>query len=219
MGLTLGEIIKKYSLQYRQKIKLDKQDSVFKCPEKLKDDIVFVLQEIDYDNSIDSVYENLVYPVLKEAWKNYSNHLSLWGHLTLTEAEAFHADYLITPRSELGKIVMEPPFLVVIEVILDNLKRNRPILIEKLCRIQQLNEEYATPIHGILTNGEIWEFIKIEKNVLTHYVQRLEIGEIENLFVGLSGIIGFASRQASSKNKIFSIEVQSKSEALPSNIS
>ncbi len=213
MHMNLGEVVKKLLLQYRQKVKLEQSGERFACPASLIEDISFILQEIAYDTALPSVCENLVYPILKESWKPFSNNLSLWGHIILDEIfeEDNAANYLFSKRSELGKIGMESPFLVLTEVSLENPKVRIPYVLQKLHKLQQLNEDLNYTIYAIITNGETWEFAKLEKNIFTQYVQRLDIGDPEKLFAGITTLISLANKQMSTERKVFPLEIQIKS--------
>ncbi|MBX7241583.1 MAG: hypothetical protein K1X92_07530 [Bacteroidia bacterium] len=217
--MNLGEVVKKYLLQYRQKVKLEQTGERLVCPASLSEDIGFILQEVAYDTTLYSICENLVYPVLKESWKPFSNNLSFWGHIKLNILEDENdksANYLFSKRSELGKIGMEVPFLVLAEVSLENPKSRMGVVLEKMHKIQQLNEGLNYTIYGIITNGETWEFAKLEKNIFTQYVQRLDIGDSEKLYAGITTLLSLANRQMSTESKIFPLEIQVKSAQNPS---
>jgi hypothetical protein len=67
------------------------------------------LQNAAYDISEPAIYENLIYPILKAAWRPFSKELAIWSHqpITFTEELSGIPDYLILRCSELGKIVLD----------------------------------------------------------------------------------------------------------------
>ena len=211
MHLNLGEVIKMYSLQYRQKMKLEQTGEGGNCPIRLKEEVSFVLQEIAYDTTIETICENLVYPILKESWKSFSNMLSLWGHISIEDKErsAILFDYLFTKRSEFGKIMIEPPYLMMVEVVKDAPKTQSGAALAKMYALQQMNSDLSLTIYTILTNGEIWEFSKLEQNVFTQYIERFDIGDLDRLFGGVSNFFGLANKQIIEGN-IVPLDIHSK---------
>lgn len=194
---NLGDIIKHLKLQYRQKMKLEDAGLQPICPEKLKDDVAFVLQEVAYDISEQAICENLVYPVLKEAWRFFSDTLSLWGHPSLASAEGeILPYYVLSKRSDFGKIVMETPYLAIVEVCTDHRNAGWTRTLWKMQQIRNLNPELRLTVYGIMTNGETWEIGKLEQNVFTQYTQRYDIGDIERLFQGLASILSLCKKQS-----------------------
>lgn len=92
---SLSEVIKKIKIKY-----VGEDFPVFepnKAPEVLQDDISFTLQNVAYDVSEPAICENLIYPVLKAAWRPFANELALWSHqaIEFTEELSGIPDYLI----------------------------------------------------------------------------------------------------------------------------
>ena len=59
----------------------------------MQQDIVFTLKEVAYDVSEAAICENLIYPILKEAWKRYVDIFAFgvipvsYTHLTLPTSD------------------------------------------------------------------------------------------------------------------------------------
>jgi hypothetical protein len=102
---TLAEVVKTYQLHFtKTDFHLLLTQSV---PTILKEDLRFTFDYIAYDVSEAAIGENLIYPVLKAAWKPYADILALWSHQAIGYNETLSGipDYLISKRSELGLIV------------------------------------------------------------------------------------------------------------------
>jgi hypothetical protein len=190
---SLSEVIKKFKIKY-----VGEDFPIFepnKAPEVLQDDISFTLQNVAYDVSEPAICENLIYPVLKAAWRPFANELALWSHqaIEFTEELSGIPDYLISRRSDLGKIVLDYPLLAVVEA-----KSGTPP--EDDCEggwaqcglemyvIQQLNQNADQRIFGIVSNGETWEFAQFQQNTFTLFNQRFDIRELDALYGALLSI-------------------------------
>ena len=81
----------------------------------MQQDITFTLQNVAYDISESAICENLIYPISNAAWRPFSKELAIWSHqpIAFTEELSGIPDYLISRRLELGKIVLDYPFLAV----------------------------------------------------------------------------------------------------------
>lgn len=195
---NLGELIKFLKLQYRQKMKLEDVGLQPSCPEKLKEEIAFVLQEAAYDISTQAICENLVYPVLRESWRFFSDLLSLWGNPKIDTAESeISPNYVFTKRSDFGKIVMETPYLCIVEVSTEHRNVGWMHTLWKMQEIRNQNPELRITVYGIMTNGETWEIGKLEQNVFTQYTQRYDIGDLDRLFQGICSVLTLCKKQTS----------------------
>lgn len=193
---NLGEIVKALSLQYRQKIRLEVASTKTAAPIGFLADIAFVLEEAPYHASEAAMCENLIYPCIKEAWKKHTDSLAIWTDVTIGVGDkTFQPKYIITKRSEYGKIVLDPPYLAIIVPAFEGLEKAWTTCIQQLYDLQQLNQNPALSVYGIVTNGELWEFAKLEQNVLTYYSQRYDIGDTERLYQGLVNILGLCKKQ------------------------
>ena len=75
---TLSQVIKKYQIKYVEE--LFPAFEVRKAPEILQEDISFTLQNVAYNISEPAICENLIYPILKAAWRPFSKELAIWSH-------------------------------------------------------------------------------------------------------------------------------------------
>jgi len=185
---SLSEVIKKFKIKY-----VGEDFPVFepnKAPEVLQDDISFTLQNVAYDISEPAICENLIYPVLKAAWRPFANELALWSHqaIEFTEELSGIPDYLISRRSDLGKIVLDYPLLAVVEAKKDDFTGGWAQCGLEMYVIQQLNQNADQRIFGIVSNGETWEFAQFQQNTFTLFNQRFDIRELDALYGALLSI-------------------------------
>ena len=162
-----------------------------------KNEIEFAINKIPYKVSGAAVCENLIYPLLKEAWKYYIDTLSLWSHQSISDAKGFFTvpDYLVSKRSKLGFIVFDFPVLAVIEAKKDNFTNGWTQCCLDMIKIRELNQNETMTVYGIVTNGEDWEFGKLEQNRFVFYKNRFFIEQLGNLFNGLISILELCKLQ------------------------
>lgn len=172
--------------------------------EAVKDEILFTLNEVPYKVSEAAICENLIYPLLKEAWKMYRDIFSIWSHQSLEDADGFLRipDYLISKRSELGKIVFDFPLLAVIEAKKDNFSSGWTQCCLDMIKIRQINHNENMAVYGLVTNGEIWEIAKLEQQRFILYKKRFYIEELELLFNALISVLELCKLQLIELNLI-----------------
>ncbi len=165
--------------------------------ETLKNDISFTLNKVPYKVSEASICENLIYPVLKEAWKHYVDTFSIWSHQSIADENGLLTipDYLISKHSDLGDIIFEFPVLAVIEAKKDNFTNGWTQCCLDMIKIRELNQNETMTVYGLVTNGEVWEVGKLEKQKFVLYRKRFFIEELENLFNGLISVLELCKLQ------------------------
>jgi hypothetical protein len=183
----LADVLKKYRIQYKE-IAFG-LPVLLSAPEVLREDIQFTLEQVAYDVSEAAICENLIYPVLKTAWRQYADTLAIWSHQPIGEGELSGIpDYIISKRSELGKIVFESPFIAVIEAKKDDFTNGWAQCGLEMYIMQSINEDKTLPIHGIVSNGETWEMARLDGAVLTKYSQIFVIQRLDELYTVLANI-------------------------------
>jgi hypothetical protein len=104
--------------------------------------------------------EQLLFPIIREVWRMYSDNLSLFSH----KDQIFDVDYNEIPdhfvcrQSEFGPFYPTPPYLIVIEAKLDDFAKAWGQCLAAMLAAQHLNGGPALPVYGIATNGKSWEF-------------------------------------------------------------
>jgi len=128
-----------------------------------REHLEFVLTHVPFRISETAVCENLIYPILLEAWKPFANVIQLWCHAPLTcDAQLTGIpDYFLARRSPLGKDIMEPPILMVIEAKKDDFEWGWGQCLAAMVAAQKLNVSPGVAVHGIVATGTSWEFGKL----------------------------------------------------------
>jgi hypothetical protein len=192
---SLSDVLIHYGIHYKkEKFELIKE---IKLTDAVQNEINFALNEIPYKVSDASICENLIYPLLKEAWKNYIDAFSIWSHQSLTDNNGILRipDYLITKRSSLGKVIFDFPVLAVIEAKKDNFSSGWTQCCLDMIKIREMNQNEVMTVYGIVTNGEDWEIGKLEQNRFVLYKERFFIEELETLFNALISVLELCKLQ------------------------
>jgi hypothetical protein len=133
--------------------------------------------------------ENIIYPVLREVYKNFAETYTLWSHKSLTCDAILTGtpDYLFSTKSELGKTVLGFPRLIIVEAKQNNFMEGWGQCLAELVAAQKINQDEASPLYGIVTDGELWQFGRLASKLFTKHKSRITLTDLDTLF----GAIGF----------------------------
>ena len=192
---TLGDVLKQYRIRYEEEnFKILTQ---VKVPKALVTDLAFTLKNIAYDVSEAAICENLIYPILKNVWIPYVDSFALWSHKPIeydTDLAGI-PDYLISKRSDLGKIVFEVPYIAVVEAKKDDFSGGWAQCGAEMYAMQRLNKGMDLTIYGIVSNGEIWEIAKLDGDLFTFFKNRYDINDLKKLYNALSSVMTLCLKQ------------------------
>jgi hypothetical protein len=186
---TLGDVLKLYRIRYSKKtFQITKQSKV---PKALATDLAFTLKNIAYDVSEAAICENLLYPILKNVWMPYVSTFALWSHKAISYDSDLVGipDYLISKRSDLGKIVFEAPYIAVVEAKKDDFSGGWAQCGAEMYAMQKLNQNVNLTIFGIVSNGETWEIAQLQDDEFTLFTPRYDINNLKKLYNALSTVM------------------------------
>jgi len=183
---TLSQVVQEFQLSYQEENFI--QPIAFEINDYIRGELQFNLKELVIDSSEYALCENIIYPILREIWKAYKNDFMLWSHHPLESNGELSGtpDYLIAKRSALGKIVFEHPYFIVIEAKKDNFSEGWGQCAAELVAIQKLNNNSHQPLFGIVTNGERWEFAKLQHTIFTKNINGFQIENLDDLFSAIN---------------------------------
>jgi hypothetical protein len=185
---SLGETVKKFQITYTQANFLTGAD--FQIPDSFREDLAFMMQESVVDNSEFAICENLIYPILKQVWKQYYHQFLWWSHqyLNCDEDLSGFPEYILARRSPLGKIVFDQPYFILVEAKQDNFDAAWGQCLAEMIAAQRLNENSQIIIFGITSNGDRWQFGKLENQTFTLNKTFYTIQELDNLFAAVNDV-------------------------------
>ena len=185
---SIGAVIKEFQTKY---IEADFIDEIeFNIPDDSREDLQTVIWEGVVDNSEFAICENLIYPILKEVWKCYRSKFILWSHESLTYDENLSGfpEYILAKRSPLGKVVFDKPYLLLVEAKEDKFEEGWGQCLADMIATQRLNEDPQMTVFGIVSNGDWWQFGKLEANTFTRNITFYSIQELDKLFAAVNSI-------------------------------
>jgi hypothetical protein len=187
---TIGATIKEFQVTYKEADFVS--ELAFAIPDYFREDLQFMMREGVVDNSEFAICENLIYPILKQIWKQYSAKFILWSHQALTFDNRLSGfpEYILANRSPLGKVVFDRPYFLLVEAKQDNFEAAWGQCIAEMIAAQRLNAEMEITVFGITSNGMTWQFGKLEKSVFTRNATFYSIQEIERLFAAVNYVFG-----------------------------
>ncbi|BAZ02572.1 hypothetical protein NIES37_65850 [Tolypothrix tenuis PCC 7101] len=188
---TIGEVLKAFQVTYTEANFVS--EIAFTIPDYFREDLELMMRDAVVDNSEFAICENLIYPVLKEVWKTYRSKFILWSHQSLNYDEKLSGfpEYILAKRSPLGKFVFEKPYFILVEAKQDNFETGWAQCLAEMVAAQRLNGEYQIVIYGIVSNGERWQFGKLESDIFTRNSTFYTIQELDKLFA----VVNFVFQQ------------------------
>lgn len=182
----IAEVLKEFQVIYTEANFL--VETAFNVSNYFREDLELVMREGVVDNSEFAICENLIYPVLKEVWKQYLNNFILWSHQSLTFDNKLSGfpEYILAKKSHLGKVVFDKPYFILVEAKQDNFETGWAQCLAEMIAAQRLNGELEIIVFGIVSNGGTWQFGKLEKNVFIRNVTPYTIYELDKLFAAVN---------------------------------
>ncbi|MEH1922951.1 hypothetical protein [Nostoc sp.] len=185
---NISTVIKKFQIKYVQSNFM--LEVSFPVEQSFKDELDLLFTDGVIDNSEDAICENFIYPVLKEVWKTYRSKLTLWSHETLAYDEDLSGvpDYTVTQRNPLGTIVFDKPYFLIVEAKQDKFEEGWGQCLAEMIAVQRINDDFATEVFGIVSNGKIWQFGKLSADVFTRNKNLYVIQDLDKLFAAVNYI-------------------------------
>ncbi len=185
---SLSAVIKKFQIKYVQTNFV--LETEFPVKDDFKSELDLLFTDGVIDNSESAICENLIYPVLKEVWKFYRNKLTLWSHQTLIYDEDLSGvpDYIVTQRNPLATIVFDKPYFLAVEAKQDKFEEGWGQCLAEMIAVQRINDDLEKTIFGIVSNGKVWQFGKLNADIFTRSRNLYTIEELDKLFAAVNYI-------------------------------
>ncbi len=187
---SLGEAAKRLRFLAKNATFMSAAVSV-EAPAALRERLAIILEEGLHRISEAARCEMLIAPLLCEVWLRYRAILKLWSHAPLEyDVELVGTpDYLIAKQSEFGFAVIGSPILVAVEAKQDNFEYGWGQCAAEMIAIQKLNGDSVSAVFGIVTNGETWQFGKLEGTTLTQETAYYGMSDLDRLFGALTFVM------------------------------
>jgi hypothetical protein len=179
---SLEQVQKAYQIKY---VEADFIEYIDITPSDLFiQEFEFNQKNIDIFTSEYARCENIIYPILREVYKNFVDKYTLWSHKSIGYDSQLNGtpDYLFSTKSELGKTVLTTPIMVVVEAKQNNFIEGWGQCLAELVAIQKINNDDRKPVFAMVTDGQLWEFGKLNMNIFTKHSFSLTIANLTQIF-------------------------------------
>ncbi len=188
---NIGEVLKDYRITSIEANYIVETEIAIR--EAFQEELEFCLREFAFAESEYAICETIIFPILKEVYRDYRDKFTLWSHKTIAYDEKLSGvpDYILAKRSPLGKEIFENPFFVAIEAKKDDFIKGWGQCLAEMVAIQKINGELAQQtIFGIVSNGQFWQFGKLKGNIFTKEFKSYTISELERVLAAVNYIFG-----------------------------
>jgi hypothetical protein len=164
---SIADVLKSFPLSYQEKDFV--QNIVFECDEYFISRLNTVVQEGIVFNSEYAICENIISPILTEVWRAYIQDFLIWSHQPLSYDENLSGvpDYVVAQRSPRGKIVLEKPYVILVEAKKDNFEEGWGQCLAEMLAAQKINDDLTKKLFGVVSNGKLWEFGVLQAEIFT----------------------------------------------------
>ncbi len=182
---SVSQVVQEFQIVYTE------ADFVVESPvqvsESFRAELALVLQEGAIDTSEYAICEKFIYPILKEVWKTYREHLLLWSHPTLVYDQSLSGvpDYVIAKKSPLGRVVFEKPYCIVVEAKQDDFQGGWGQCLAEMVAVEKMGSSAEPVVFGIVSNGKIWEFGQLCNATFTKQITAYGLSDLDGLFSAL----------------------------------
>jgi hypothetical protein len=166
-----------------------------KVPAVFCEEFDFNLTTMDAFSSEAARCELVIFPVLREIYKRYCSLSALWVQKSFAiDAQLSGTpDYMLSRKSELGKNVLGVPLLLLVEAKRNDFEQGWGQCLAELIAADRMNQ-HSRPVYGIVTDGKLWEFGRLEHQVFTKNLASYTITDLDVLFCILNGLFDLATR-------------------------
>ena len=185
---TISEVQEKFRIKYASN---DFFGVEAKSPsEQFLQELEFSRQYIDVFASEGSRCEVVIFPILREIYKDYAENYGLWVKKSITYDETLSGtpDYLIATRSELGMTVVGTPLVVLVEAKKNDFEQGWGQCLAELVAAQKINDDADFPVYGIVTDGKLWEFGQLLGDTFIQNRTNFTIDNLPSLFGAMNSV-------------------------------
>ncbi|MCH8293137.1 hypothetical protein IH992_18770 [Candidatus Poribacteria bacterium] len=186
---SIQQVQEAFNIKYTEEDYVDFDD--IEPSKAFLEEFEFSRQNIDVFSSEASRCENVIYPIIRDVYKHFVGKYALWSHKSISHNQVLSGtpDYIISTKSELGKTILGIPIIIVVEAKQNNFTEGWGQCLAELVAVQKINKNEEIPVHGIVTDGELWQFGKLVGNLFTKNQTVLAISEMKKVFGAISYLI------------------------------
>jgi hypothetical protein len=200
---NIDEVVKRHKLAYIQDSVVPPDPSAPVFDSHFRAELAFNLRKLPVGRSEAGTGEVLLFPILREVWKPYSDDLALFSHEALTYDDDLTGvpDYFVCKVSEYGQTIPDIPVLLIAEAKLDDFEKAWGQCAASMLAAQKLNQSPDLPVYGITTNGGAWQFGMLLGRELTVDPNGISLSTLDLLSHRLHAVMRAVLAQAKAYTK------------------
>lgn len=186
---TISEVQEKFRITYVINDFVPDKESL-NPSEHFLQEFEFCMQHINVFASETSRCEVVIFPVLKEIYKGYTDHYTLWSGKPITYDETLRGtpDYFIATRSELGISVVGKPLIILVEAKKNDFEQGWGQCLAELVAAQKINDNPDIPVYGIVTDGTLWQFGRLVGDIFIQNRTNFTLDNLPVLFGAVNSV-------------------------------
>ena len=160
------------------------------------------LQELEFSRQYINIFasegsrcEAVIFPILREVYKGYAEHYALWIKKSITYDDVLNGtpDYFISTRSELGKLVVGTPLIMLVEAKKNDFEQGWGQCLAELVAAQKINEDMEHPVYGIVSDGTLWQIGCLVNETFTQNRTSFSVDNLPVLFGAIDSVFKASS--------------------------
>ncbi len=184
----ISEVQEKFRIRYSANDFFEVEEA--KPSEQFLQDFEFSMQHINVFSSEASRCEAVIFPILREVYKRYTDSIALWIKEPITYDETLNGtpDYLISTKSELGITVVGTPLIMLVEAKKNDFEQGWGQCLSELVAAQKINDDPSFPVYGIVIDGTLWEFGRLVNDTFTRNRTNFTLANLPILFGAVDSV-------------------------------
>jgi hypothetical protein len=186
---TISEVQEKFGITYAMNDFVG-TDEILKPSEHFLQEFEFCMQHINVFASETSRCEAVIFPILKEVYKGYTDRYALWSGKSIAYDETLKGtpDYLIATQSELGMSVVGKPLIILVEAKKNDFEQGWGQCLAELIAAQKINGDPDIPVYGIVTDGTLWQFGRLAGDAFIQNRTNFTLDNLPVLFGAVNSV-------------------------------
>ena len=186
---AISEVQEKFGITYAMNDFVGVEETL-KPSEHFLQEFEFCMQHINVFASETSRCEAVIFPILKEVYKGYTDRYALWSGKPIAYDETLRGtpDYLIATQSELGMSVVGKPLIILVEAKKNDFEQGWGQCLAELIAAQKINGNPDTPVCGIVTDGTLWQFGRLTGDAFIQNRTNFTLDNLPVLFGAVNSV-------------------------------
>ena len=193
---AIPEVQEQFSIRHIENDFIAVTETTITPSEQFLQELAFSRQYIDVFASESARCEAVIFPVLREVYKEYAEDYALWIKKPIVYDETLSGtpDYFISTRSELGMLVVGMPLIMFVEAKKNDFEQGWGQCLAELVAAQKINADSEIPIYGIVSDGTFWQFGYLVGDAFTRNQTSFSVDDLPTLFGAIDTVFKTVSR-------------------------